>query len=178
MDTIANAQKDMRDAYNLGIPGIISSGVVWLIAGLCAYFLTPFKGVIALVIGGMFIFPLSLVLCKLMGYSGSHSKGNPLAPLATENTIWMISSIPIAVVLSIYNVSLFFPAMLLVIAGRYLTFSTLYGMKSYYLLGGLLGAAAIPVAIVQPAAFVGGVTGGVIELVFAAALLISNREKA
>ena len=37
----------------------------------------------------------------------------------------MLLSIPVAVGLGLYNPAWFFPAMLLIIAGRYLTFATL-----------------------------------------------------
>lgn len=52
-----------------------------------------------------------------------------MAPLALEGTIWLLLAIPVAIGAALYRVEWFFPAMLLVIAGRYLTFSTLYDMR-------------------------------------------------
>ena len=171
MDSILEAQKDMRQAYLNGAPGAVSSGSIWVIAGVVAYMVSPMSGILTLVIGGMFIFPLSLVRGKLLGCSGKHDKNNPLASLAMENTFWMLLSIPIALALAIYKQEYFFPAMMLVIGGRYLTFCTLYGLKVYYALAVTLSVFAFLVAIAKAPVFVGGLAGGVVELVFAVFLM-------
>lgn len=171
MDSILEAQADMRQAYLNGAPGAISSGSIWVLAGVVAYMVSPMSGILTLVIGGMFIFPFSLLIGKLLGCRGKHNKSNPLAPLAMENTFWMLLSIPIALVLAIYKQEYFFPAMMLVIGGRYLTFCTLYGLKIYYALAITLVVFAILVLAIKAPMFVGGLTGGVIELVFAVRLM-------
>jgi len=129
MMSIADAQRDMREAYYGGSTGAVTSATAWLVAALVATFANPTAGILTLIIGGMLIFPASVVLCKVLGRSGKHSNGNPLAPLAIEGTIWMLLSIPVAIGAALYRVEWFFPAMLLVIAGRYFTFATLYGMR-------------------------------------------------
>ncbi|MCV2884427.1 hypothetical protein OE749_06945 [Aestuariibacter sp. AA17] len=172
MDSVTSAQKDMRAAYCFGIPGIIASGSVWLVAGLAALLSEPLHGVITLIFGGMVIFPASIVLCRVFGYSGKHAKGNPLAPLAIEGTIWMLLSIVIAIVLATFNMSLFFPAMLFIIAGRYLTFATLYGNQIFYLFSVSLVLAGLLLSIITPPIFVGGLVGGLVEIVFALVIYI------
>lgn len=175
MNSIAAAQSDMRNAYYGGAPGIVTSGTAWLLAGLVALTATPWTGILTLVFGGMFILPVSVVLCRLIGCSGKHSKGNPLAPLAMEGTIWMVLCIPIALAAALYRVEWFFPAMLFVIAGRYLTFSTVYGMRVYWLFGAALIAAAMVVLFFRPPVFIGALAGSVVEYVFGISVFITHK---
>ncbi|WP_440053138.1 DUF7010 family protein [Pseudoalteromonas sp. T1lg65] len=176
MDSIAAAQKDMRDAYYNGAPGIACSGVAWVIAGLVALLSQPLHGMIALLVGGMFIFPASMLVCKLCGRSGAHNSHNPLAPLAIEGTIWMLFAFLVAVVLGLYELAYFFPAMLIIIAGRYLTFSTLYGQKSFYLLAAALIACAGLFSILKLPMFICALAGGGIELLFALIILQMSKK--
>ncbi len=53
--------------------------------------------------------------------------------------------------------------MLLVIAGRYFTFTTLYGMKIYWIFGATLAVSTIPLAIFEAPAFAGAYAGAFIE---------------
>ncbi|MEL7187564.1 MAG: hypothetical protein AAFN50_14210, partial [Pseudomonadota bacterium] len=132
MMSITDAQQDMRDAYYGGATGAVTSATAWLAAALVATFVSQYAGILTLIFGGMLIFPASVVLCKIIGRSGKHHKDNPLAPLAIEGTIWMLLCILVAIGAALYKIEWFFPAMLLVIAGRYLTFSTLYGLRLYW----------------------------------------------
>lgn len=175
MNTIIDAQKDMRNAYFDGVPGVVSSGSVWLIAGIAALMFKPMTGILTLIFGGMLIFPLSVLLCKLLGRSGKHHKDNPLAALAIEGTFWMLLSIPVAVAASFYKLELFFPAMLMVIAGRYLTFNTLYGSRVFWVFSVCLVVAAMALVFLKSSVYVGGITGGLVELLFALVIYIRVR---
>lgn len=135
------AQKDMRNGYALGSLGVMTSGSVWLVSALVAHAYTPTQAIWALLIGGVLITPISGIWEKIIGLKG-HSANNPLMNLVMENTIWMIMCIPLAYGLSIQRTEWFFQAMLLIIGGRYLTFSTIYGSKLYWLLGVSLGCSA------------------------------------
>ena len=178
MKTILDAQHDMRTAYFYGVPGIITSGSVWLIAGVVAYSIDSLTGILTLVFGGMFIFPISVVLCKVFGRSGKHEKDNPLAPLAIEGTFWMLLSIPVAAGAAFYKLEWFFPAMILVIAGRYLTFSTIYGMRLYWVFGAVLVLSALGLLILNAPVYLSAITGGVVELLFALLIFIYKNQLA
>lgn len=175
MDLIAAAQNDMRVAYVGGAPGIVTSATAWLAAAIVAAVVTPQAGVFTLVFAGMLIFPVSVLLCRVIGASGKHSKDNPLGPLALEGTLWMLLSIPIAIAASLYRVEWFFPAMLFVIAGRYLTFSTLYGMRIFWLLGAALVAAASLSIVFQAPVFVGALAGALVEYVVGTLVFVRHR---
>lgn len=167
MQSISDAQNDMNDAYLYGVPGIFTSGTVWLAAGIIAFLISPAAGIATLVFGGMGIFPISVLLCKFAGRSGKHQPDNPLAALAIEGTFWMLLSIPIAIGAAFYSYEWFFPAVLMVIAGRYLTFHTLYGNKLYWLFAVALASAGVGAAILNVPVFVGALLGGGIEWLFA-----------
>ena len=79
-------------------------------------------------------------------------------------------SLPLTYGLSLYRLDWFFPAMLLVIGGRYLTFQTLYGLKLYWACGITLTIAACVVLATQANVATGAIAGAVIELLFAALL--------
>lgn len=175
--TVAEAQREMRTAYYAGAPGMLTSGLVWLVAAGVAMQMGAGRAIWALFIGGMLIHPISLVLCKVLGRSGRHSPGNPFAALAMATTIWMILSLPLAYAASIVRIELFFPAMLLVIGGRYLTFSTMYGLRIYWLCGAALAGAGWMMARFGVVPELCAVTGAAIEAVFAAVLFYMNRAR-
>lgn len=173
--TIADAQREMRHAYLAGAPGMLVSGTVWFVAGCVCLLQTPQRAVWALFVGGMLIHPLSVVLLKLLGRPGGHTPGNPLGTLALATTFWMILSLPLAYAASLVRSEWFFPAMLLVIGGRYLTFSTIYGTRLYWVCGAVLAAAAWVLAAPNAAPALGAFSGAAIEAVFGIALLVAAR---
>ena len=166
----------MCKAYANGSVGIISSGLIWLLSSIVAYQYATKYAIWTLLIGGMFIHPLSILLSKVLGQSGSHSKDNPLGNLAMEGTIFMLMCIPLAFGLSLQHPEWFFQGMLLIIGGRYLTFSTIYGKKFYWVLGGILGLAAILLFKVQGEPFISALTGSLIEIIFGLFLFIRFRK--
>ncbi|PTT74939.1 hypothetical protein DBR42_29980 [Pelomonas sp. HMWF004] len=168
--TFSQAQADMRSGYLCGVPGIWASGAVWLVAAAVAVQVSHPAGVLALLAGGMVIHPLGVVLAKLLGRTGGHTAGNPLGRLAAEGTFWLLAGIAIAYGMQVLRLEWFFPAMLLLIGGRYLTFQTLYGLKAYWVLGGVLCGVGLVLALARVPAPVAAFAGGLIEVLFAALL--------
>lgn len=165
----------MRFGYYGGGPGVLASGLVWLTAGLIALLVSLPASIAALFIGGVFIYPLGMAFSKLLKRPGSHSSGNPLSTLALETTALLFIGLFIAFSVAQIQSAWFYPVMLMVIGGRYLMFQTLYGMRLYWLLGGLLTVAGAATLLLGAPAYVGAFLGGSIELVFA--LIILNAEK-
>jgi hypothetical protein len=176
IETIEQAQKDMCQSYADGSVGIITSGIMWLFSAIIVAQFSPKHGIWALLIGGMLIFPLSMILGKLLGVSGTHTKGNPLANLAMEGTILMLMCIPLAVGLSLAHPAWFFQGMLMIIGGRYLTFATIYGKKQYWLLGAILGIAAFLLFSFYAKPFSSAITGSVIEIAFGIYMFVAFRQ--
>ncbi len=166
MDSITQAQSEMRANYKSGSVGVIVSGCMWLISAIVANQYSPKQAVLALIVGGMLIHPLSILVYKILGTSGSHSKNNPLGSLGMEGTFFMLMCIPLAYGLSLQKTEWFFQGMLMIIGGRYLTFNTLYGNRLFWILGAVLGIAAYLLFTLKMAASVSALTGSVIEIVF------------
>ena len=169
--TIADAQEDMRRAYCSGATGVLASALIWFVAGVVAVFYGDHASVLALLGGGMLIHPMAIALSKALGRSGSHDRENPLGRLALEGTVWLLLTLALAYGIAAYRVVWFFPAMLLVIGGRYLTFQTLYGIRVYWAGGAALTAAGVALAITGAPVYVGAFAGAVVEGAIGAVVL-------
>ena len=165
-DTFKQAQTDMCIGYANGSIGIIVSGFIWLISAFISYQYSPKQAIWTLLIGGIFIHPVGMLLSKVIGLSGTHTKGNPLGNLAMEGTIFMIMCLPLAFGLSLQHAEWFFQGMLLIIGGRYLTFASIYGLKLYWILGAVLGVAAYLLFYFKVQSFGSLLTGSAIEISF------------
>ena len=176
--TLSQAQSQMRIGYGRGWTGIAASALAWSVAAAVAWQGNGQQAIWALLLGGVLIFPASLLLCRLTGLPGTHPKGNPLGQLAGASTFWLIFSLPIAWLLGQQQPAWCFAAMRLVIGGRYLVFATIYGMALYWALGLLLAAAGFGLtAANQPAAVLAS-AGAAIEAAFAiACALIHHRQR-
>jgi hypothetical protein len=173
--TLAQAQADMRRGYLSGAPGVVVSGFMWLAAGMVAVLSSETAAVLALLAGGALIHPLSVVFTKLLGHSGGHSSGNPLGRLAGETTVTLLVGLVIAYGMSLVRVEWFFPAVLMIIGGRYLAFQTLYGLRIYWACGAVLCMAGLALGLTRAPVPAGAFAGAAIELV--AGLLILNRAR-
>ncbi len=155
----------MVDAYAGGSTGVFASGLIWLLASFATYYYSLHIGIYTLIVGGMMIFPLSIVFSKVLKLSGKHSNDNPLGALAIESTIILLLGIYIAYVFIPYKPEFFFSILLIIIGGRYLLFSTLYGMKIYWLLGAALIGSGIIFINIEANYILPVMTGGIVELV-------------
>ena len=172
---LTDAQRNMRHGYFDGGPGVIASSLVWLTAGIVALNRPPDTSIATLFIGGMFIHPLGMLIAKALGRPGTHSGGNPLGVLALEMTIPMLLALPLVYGVSRLNTAWFFPAMLLVIGGRYLSFATIYGQRLYWALGAALAAAGYVLFATRASFTAGAFTGAGIEMLFGAVILLRGR---
>mgnify|MGYP006906663499 FL=1 len=96
--------------------------------------------------GGMLIFPLSSLVLKAMGGPAFLPKGHPSIALAMQSAFTVPLGLLVAIALGLLDPSLFLPASLIVVGAHYLTFISLYGMRAYGVLAGVLvavGAAAL-----------------------------------
>jgi hypothetical protein len=173
--SISEAQVDMRQGYCSGGAGVLASALAWSVAAGVAVVGSTLNAVWVLFIGGMVIHPLGVLICKLLGARGGHTKGNPLGQLAGASTFWLIFCLPLTYALSLQELGWFFPAMLLVIGGRYLVFATLYGMRLYWVLGLALAAAGFVLGYLTAPAYVAAVAGASLEALFAAIFLLKHR---
>ena len=161
------AQKDMRNSFILGAPGVLISGIVWLTAGLVATFYSFQMSIIFFFFGGMLIHPLSVVISGKMNRPYTQVKSNPLLKLALEGTILLFVGLFLAFTFSQTNPNLFYPVMLLTIGVRYLTFQTIYGSKIYWVLGACLLALGMCLMLAFELLYShAAMSGGIIEIIF------------
>jgi len=172
------AQLDMRAGYCSGGAGVLASALAWLAAAVAALHFSPQQAVWVLFVGGMAIHPVATLICRALGSPGRHARDNPLGALAWAGVLWLIFSLPLAYVVALHRIAWFFPAMLLVIGGRYLTFHLLFGLRVYWLLGLTLAAAGYLLGTSLAAPVVSAFVGASIEALFAAYILIGNARAA
>lgn len=174
---IASAQRDMRTAYYWGAPGMFTSATVWLVAGFVALLVSSRSAVWALLIGGVLIHPFSVLVTKALGRTGKHAPQNPLGSLALEGTVFLVLCLPLAYIVSLFRVEWFFPAMLFVIGGRYLTFQTIFGLRLYWACGATLALAGYVLAKTNAPPGWGAFTGAVVEATFATIIFAAARRE-
>lgn len=160
-------QQEMRHAHYDGAPGVLVSGLVWIAATLVCYQLSIDKAVWTLLIGGVFIYPISLVVTKAIGRPAKTSKDNALNQLGMASTIWLILCCAMAYGLFLLKPALFFPAMMATIGSRYLIFASIYGRSIFWVMGVSLIVAANLVLFAAVTPVIAAGLGGLIEVLFA-----------
>lgn len=140
--TLAAAQRDVRATFLGGFPGGLVSGSVWLISAALTTWVSAGAGVVALVVGGMFIYPMTQLALRLMGRRASLPSGSPMNALAMQIAFVVPALLPLVGAAALSRVDWFYPAMALVVGAHYLPFATLYGMRAFLALAVLMCAAA------------------------------------
>jgi len=160
-------QHDMRYAYYDGAPGILVSGLVWVVAALVCYQLGINKAVWTLLIGGALIHPMAIVVTKALGRPAKTDNDNALNQLAMASTIWLILCCAMAYGLFLLEPELFFPAMMATIGSRYLILASAYGRIVFWGLGATLIVAGNLAYFLGLTPTIAAGLGGLIEVLFA-----------
>ncbi len=152
-----------------GAPGVLVSGVVWLIAGWVYVQLGIGSAFAALFLGGMLIVPLSLAIARGILRAPKVPPGNPLERLGLESTFYLFGALLVGYGLLHVTPKLVFPVLAILIGARYFVFRTLYDEVVYWLLAVLLilaGALALTGVVAWPGtvSFVVGVTEIVVAM--------------
>jgi hypothetical protein len=164
---IQDAQREIRTHFIGGSYGQLVSGVLWLGSSALATWKSPGVGMLMLVVGGMFIFPLTQLLIRIENRGTSISDGNGLNQLGMQVAFVLPLSMPLLLGVVRYRESWFYPAMMILVGAHYLPFAFLYGMRMFLALAAALLAAGFLVAVYAPTAFtVGGWIAAAILLMF------------
>lgn len=166
--SLLDSQREMRSAFLGGFAGQLVSGMIWLIASLLSVLLKPNAGMAALFFGSMGIFPLTQLIVRLMGRPGKVSPENGLWKLGSQVAFTVPLNFLLVGAATLYRAEWFFPAAMIVVGSHYLPFITLYGMKLFGILAGLLVVCGAMLALYGPQIFsLGGWFTGVVLIVFA-----------
>src|SRR5262245_45936228 len=90
---ISEAQRDVRSGFLRGSLGQMVSGCLWLFSAALGTWMNVRFAIVALVLGGVLIFPLTTLTLRILGRRGALAPGNPMGQLATQ----VAFTIPLAV---------------------------------------------------------------------------------
>ncbi|TDB39640.1 MAG: hypothetical protein D9V44_01355 [Actinobacteria bacterium] len=145
--TITEAQSEMRTALMGGFMGQLVSGILWLASAALATWSTDYWAIGLLIVGGFFIFPLTLLGLRVIGHAATVSKENPFNRLGMQVAFVLPLSLPVVGAAAMYRPGWFYPAFMIVLGAHYLPFVTLYGMRMFYALAGILVTAGLALAM-------------------------------
>ena len=144
---IHDAQREVRTVYIGGFWGQLVTSVIWLASAALGTWATPKTSILAIVIAGFFIFPLTQLLLRLSGRPASVSKENPFHWLGMQVALVLPFSMLLLFPVALYHLNWFFPALMILVGAHYLPFATLYGMRMFLFLAAILIAAGVVVAL-------------------------------
>jgi hypothetical protein len=165
---ICDAQRDVRSVFLGGFTGQLVSSLVWLLSAVFATWQSPKSAIIALFIGGFFIFPLTQLLLRLTGRPASLPKGHPMNALAMQIAFMLPLNLPLVAAASLYRLNWFYPAFMIALGTHYLPFVFLYGMPQFGVLAALRIGAGLTIGLYMPSVFsLGAWLTAVVLLLFA-----------
>ena len=144
---IEDAQREVRSVYIGGFGGQLISSVIWLVSAALGTWVTPKASILTVVIGGFFIFPVTQMLLHLSGRRASVSRENPFNSLGMQIAFVLGFSMLLLLPVGHYELNLFFPALMVLVGAHYLPFATLYGMRMFLVLAGILIAMGVVIAL-------------------------------
>ncbi|MDP9146243.1 MAG: hypothetical protein M3N22_01175 [Acidobacteriota bacterium] len=128
---ISEAQRDVRTVFLGGFAGQSVSGVLWLVSAALATWYSHKAAIAVLVVGGVFIFPATQLVLRLMGRPFSLPKGHPMNALAMQIAFTIPFMLPLVGAITLLRHNWFYPAFMIVVGGHYLPFIFLYGMWQF-----------------------------------------------
>ena len=176
---VEDAQHEVRTVFMWGFPGQLVSGLLWLASASLATWESPKHGIVALVVLGIFIYPLTQLLLRAMGRPASISTKNPLGRLAMQIAFTIPLNLPVVAGAALYRLNWFYPACMVVVGAHYLPFVFLYGMWQFAVLGGALIAGGVLIGLYAAGSFAlaGWLTSGALLLFAAVAWVLASRDE-
>ena len=165
---IEQAQRDVRTTFLGGFAGQLVSAVIWFLSAGLATWYSQNTGIAVLVFGGVFIFPLTQLLLRLMGHRASLPKGHAMNGLAMQVAFTLPLTLPLVGAATLYRPEWFFPAFMIALGAHYLPFIFLYGMWQFGVLAAVLFSGGLLLGLYGPPVFaLGGWLTAVVLLAFA-----------
>jgi hypothetical protein len=165
---VQDAQREVRSVYIGGFWGQLLYSIIWLASAAMGTWATPKASILTIVVGGAFIFPLIKMALRLSGRPASVSKENPFNILGMQVALVAPFSMLLLIPVCLYNLNWFFPAVMVLVGAHYLPFATLYGMRMFLFLAGILMAEGVVVVHYFSGTFsLGGWIAGLTLFVFA-----------
>jgi len=144
---IQDAQRESRSVYIGGFWGQLVSSVIWLVSATLGTWVSPKASILTVVIGGFFIFPLTQMLLRLSGRRASVGRENSFNSLGMQVAFVLPFSMLLLVPVGQLRLNWFFPALMILLGAHYLPFATLYGMRMFLFLAGILIVMGVVIAL-------------------------------
>ncbi len=168
---IDEAQREMRRIYLGGSVGGLVSGALWLASAAAATMGNRNLAVWTLILGGMGIFPATMLVLTLMGRKAVTRGENPLNALAMQAAFTIPLAIPLILVAMRGRPEWFYAGFLIIVGAHYLPFVTLYGQPLFYGAALVMVGAGFALPALAPGNFaIGGWVGGGILVLLGIAL--------
>jgi hypothetical protein len=116
------AQREVRTFFIGGFWGQLVSSAIWLASAALGTWVSPRAAILAVVGGGFFIFPVTLLLLRLTGGPASPSKDNPLTNLGMQIAFTLPMTMLLLVPVANFRLNLFYPALMVLVGAHYLPF--------------------------------------------------------
>ena len=166
--TIREAQRDVRTIFRGGFAGQLVSSTIWFASASLATWYSIKSGIVMVIVGGFFIFPLTQLLLRAMGGPFSLPNGHPMNALGMQIAFIVPLNLPLVGAAAIHHLTWFYPALMIVLGGHYLPFIFLYGMRQFGALAAILISAGVFIGLYVPSSFsLGGWVTAVTLLTFA-----------
>lgn len=135
---IQEAQRETRSVFIGGFWGQLVSSIIWLASAAVGTWISPKASILTAVISGFFIFPLTQLMLRLSGRPTRVSKGNSFHFLGMQVAFVLPLSMLLLIPIGNYDLNLFYPALMILLGAHYLPFATMYGMRMFLFLSGIL----------------------------------------
>lgn len=147
MSELARAQAEVRANYRSASVGQIYSGTIWIVSAVAWSVVSTTSGILVLLIGGFFIYPVTVLISRSLGHTASIPADNPLREAGYTIPIVGALGIPVVGVAALHDVDLFYPAFMVIMGAHYLPFSHLYGMRLFLALGAGMWAGGVVIGL-------------------------------
>lgn len=176
---IDEAQREMRLTYLCAWPGAFVTTLLWAVSAAFATWGSRTSAVMTLIVGGMFIFPATLLVLRVLGRPAFTRKENPLNALAMQVAFTVPLSIPLILAATRYEPEWFYAGFLIVVGAHYLPFLTLYGRRAFLFPAVAMLGAGFALPALRPGDFaIGGWAGAAILLVTGIVLFATHAAEA
>jgi hypothetical protein len=150
---IGDAQREMRIRSAGGFYGQLVSGMLWLVSASLAAWSTPRAAITMLVVGGVFIFPITELLIRVSRGRSPLSVRNSLSQLGMQAAFVLPLSMPLLFPVSLYRLNWFYPAMMILLGAHYVPFVFLYGMRMFAVIAALIAGGGLVIAMYWSSSF-------------------------
>jgi hypothetical protein len=147
---IDEAQRELRSVYISGSVGQLVSGLIWAVSAGLTTWVSARAGILAMLIAGFFIYPITQLILRALGGPTSLPANNPMRELAIEVALVGPLMLPLIGAATLHKEAWFYPAFMIAIGAHYLPFSFLYGMRQFIFLAVLMVVPGLLIGLYAP----------------------------